>query len=127
MTTEGLPTRADVEDKWTAIIESRMTREEVHFWAEPLMLGDKIDDMMVASALQYLHGFDLTGDKSGDPFLLNHGPPGEYIRSTDDVAQELERWRAHCGEYDADPVGWAQRARETARQRTEERDQRDRT
>lgn len=103
------PNRADIEERWRAIIEGRTTREEVHAWAEPLMFGDKIEDWLVASALQYLHGFDLTGDESGDPFLLNHGPPGAYIRSTDDIAQELERWRARCVEYDADPVGWLQR------------------
>ena len=37
MTTEDQPTRAGIEDKWNAIIEGLMTREEVHAWAERQM------------------------------------------------------------------------------------------
>ena len=77
MTTEDQPTRAGIEDKWNAIIEGLMTREEVHAWAERQMFRDTpFDDMMVGSALQYLHGFDLCESKSGDTWLLGHGPPG---------------------------------------------------
>lgn len=112
--------RVDIEEKWTAIIEGRLTREEVHAWAHPIMLGDDpSDDLMVMSAIQYLDGFDLVNDpESGE--LLRHGAPGDYLRSTAEVAQELQRWRANCVAYDADPVGWSQRARETARRRIDE-------
>ena len=68
---EGVPTRADVIDRWTAIIEGRSTREEVHAWAEPLMFGEKIEDVMGGSALQHLHGFadSILNDAAPDPHL----------------------------------------------------------
>lgn len=111
---DGPPDRAEIESKWTAIIEGRVTREEVHAWAEPLMLGERISDLLVASALQSLHGFDLTTD-------LEHGPPGNYLRSLDTLVEELDLWRAECVEYDMDPEGWVIRARARGRKAAEER------
>jgi hypothetical protein len=119
---EGRPGRADIEQKWLEIIRGSATREEVHEWAEPLMLGDRIEDLMVASALEHLHGFDLTGDGR----LLRHGPPGEYIRSIAEIVDELNRWRQNCDEYDADPEGWVRRARARG-WRASRREQRDRS
>jgi hypothetical protein len=114
------PSRGDVDAMWTAVIEGRLTREQVHAWATPLMSGDnKIDDLMVATAIQHLDGFDLTNDPDEGVFL-RHGPPGEYIMSASDIAKELELWRTECAEYDADPVGWTRRALAAARLRLDE-------
>jgi hypothetical protein len=89
-----------------------MTREEVHEWAEPLMLAVPLDDdLMVASALQYLHGFDLTRDGGS----MRHGPPGEYIRSLSDIADELQRWQRNCREYDLDPDEYVRQHRARGR------------
>jgi hypothetical protein len=87
-----------IEAKWEAVIDGRLTREAVHDWAEPFVLHERGGaDVMVLSALQQLHGFDLTGDRSGDPFELTHGPPGQYIRSI----EGLSRYRpADDGEPD---------------------------
>jgi hypothetical protein len=73
VTAEGFPDRAEVEAKWEAVIDGRLTREEVHDWAEPFVLDERSDDVMVLAALQQLHGFDLTGERSGDPFKVTHG------------------------------------------------------
>jgi hypothetical protein len=76
------------------------------------------DDVMVMNAIQYLDGFDMTNDpKTGR--LLRHGLPGEYVRFISEVADELERWRARCVDYDADPEGWSLRAQEAARRHVE--------
>jgi hypothetical protein len=121
VTPEGFPDRAEVEAKWEAVIDGRLTREEVHDWAEPFVLDERSDDMMVLTALQQLHGFDLTGDRSGDPFkVTHHGPPGQYIRSIEEVAAQLTKWRNRCVEYDADPASYLQRARDAAVRRIAE-------
>jgi hypothetical protein len=100
---------------WAAIIDGRLSREAVHDWAEPFMLGDRIDDLMVGTALQYLHGFDLTTESSADRYLA-HGPPGRYIRSVSDITEERQRWRACCAKYDADPAEFVRLERERAQQ-----------
>jgi hypothetical protein len=69
-------------------------------------------DVLVMQALQYLHGFDLTY-RSDDRRLIGHGPPGEYVRTLGQVAQELTAWVGRCAAYDADPERWlADRRRE---------------
>ena len=108
------PTRLDVESKWSAVVDGRISREAAHDWAEPLMLADyqTQPDTMVMQALQHLHGFDLS--QGDDERLVHHGPPGTYVRPPEDIAAELEAWRLRCQEHDADPVGWAARQRQTA-------------
>jgi hypothetical protein len=75
---------------------------------------------MVGSGLQYLHGLDMTA-RLETPNLISHGGLGRYVLSADEVAARLEYWLGMCREYDDDPEGFAQRARERARQRIAER------
>ncbi len=101
----AIPDRAEVEARWAGIAQGTADREETHEWAEPRMvLGERSDDLMVMtrpSVRPWLrHDLPLRG---GD--LVGHGPPGAYVRSAEDVADELQRWRDKCIDYDADPVG----------------------
>jgi hypothetical protein len=61
-------------------------------------------DLLVMQALQYLHGFDMT-HRSPDGNLIGHGPPGSYVRSLEEIGEELDAWRDRCQAYDADPEG----------------------
>jgi hypothetical protein len=111
------PTRSEIDEWWQGIIEGRVTREAAHAWAEPLMFAEYSTqpDLMVMSALQSLHGFDMTFDPP-DRNVIRHGPPGEYYRTIDEIAADYKRWRSKCEEVDRDPDGWRQRARERAEQ-----------
>jgi len=64
---------------------------------------------MVGSALQYLHGFTMAFLPE-TPHLIHHGPPGEYVKSKEDIRVEFNRWQERCAEYDEDPEGYRQRA-----------------
>jgi hypothetical protein len=104
--------RVAIEEKWIALVEERLSRETVHAWADPLVRGDdRFDDVPSMTALQYLHGFDLV-HAPGEVFGVRHGAPGDYVRSLDEVGQELERWRQMCADYDCDPADWLRRARQ---------------
>jgi hypothetical protein len=70
-------------------------------------------DMMVMTVLQHLHGFDMTFDPPR-PTVLRHGPPGEYYRTLDEIADEYSRWRRNCEEFDRDPDRYRQRVRKRA-------------
>jgi len=107
------PTRTRIEAEWRGIINGTTSREVVHQWAESLMLGDDTLDPMVATALQYLHGFALVTGSGG---RLRHGGPGKYLRSIDEVADELDRWLTNCREYDTHPRRYMKRKSEQARQ-----------
>lgn len=103
------PTRAVVEARWMALIEGQATRDEVHAWAAPWVEFDPfIGQPLVESALQSLHGFDLTRDPE-QPNLLTHGGEGEFVHSDADIADGLSRWKRRCVEHDADPVGFRSR------------------
>jgi hypothetical protein len=106
------PRRVDIEAHWRDLIAGAVSREAVNLWAEPFVLGDEVLEPLVASALQSLHGFDLV---TVSPGRLRHGGPGEYLRSIDEVAAELDRWVADCREYDIDPRGYMKRSWERAR------------
>ena len=110
------PSRQDIQAWWRGVIDGSVTREAAHEWAEPLMFAHYAEqpDMMVMTALQYLHGFDMTF-MPPDRNVISHGPPGEYLRSTADIEDELSRWLANCKEYDRDPEGYGQRARARGR------------
>jgi hypothetical protein len=85
---------------------------------------DSPADVMVTQALQYLHGFDMTY-RSADRRLIGHGPLGEYVRSLEQVAAELDAWLERCDAYDADPTKWlADRRREAEAAVQREREQR---
>ena len=106
------PSRQDIEAWWRGLIDGDVAREAAHDWAEPLMFAHYAEqpDMMVMTALQYLHGFDLTSDPR-EPNITRHGPPGQYRRSTDDIARELSRWLVNCEDYDRDPDDYRRRAK----------------
>lgn len=110
------PTREHIESWWLGILECRTSREDAHDWAEPLMFAEysTTPDAMVMSALQYLHGFDLTFSPP-DRNLVRHGPPGEYLKTLDDVRGDFERWQADCVAYDRDPDGFSARQRVATR------------
>jgi hypothetical protein len=83
---------------------------------------DPHPDVLVMQALQYLHGFDMTY-RSDDHRLVGHGPPGEYLRTLGQVAEEFDAWVDRCAAYDADPEGWsAERRREAEAYVREERE-----
>ena len=71
-------------------------------------------DLLVMQALQYLHGFDLT-HRSPDGNLIGHGLPGSYVRSPEEIGEELDSWRDRCQAYDPDPEGWVAARRAEAR------------
>jgi hypothetical protein len=110
--------RAAVEAAWREVIAGERTRESVHDWSVPWVEGDaahnRPKDLMVGSGLQYLHGLDMTA-RPETPNLISHGGPGNYVLSADEVAARLGHWLGTCREYDDDPEGFVQRARERAR------------
>jgi hypothetical protein len=92
--------RGEVHTKWLALVNGQVTREEIHDWTVPWVEGDAElpdDEPLVSSALQTLHGYQA--------LRSNDGSPG-YLRSDEDVAQGLAKWRADCSAFDADPAGW---------------------
>jgi hypothetical protein len=117
MTDSGrLPTRHEVDDVWAAVAEGRMTREEAHDWAEVLMFSDELsDDVMAMSAVQHVHGLDMTY-RSEDGRLIGHGPPGAYVRTLAQVQADLDQWRGRCREFDTDPEGFRERNQARVRQ-----------
>lgn len=117
------PSREDVASRWQAVARGDVPREVASQWAEPLMFAefDTRPDVLVMQALQHLHGFDMTY-RSEDHRLVGHGPPGEYVRTLGQVAEEFDAWVARCAAYDADPEGWsAARRREAETHVREER------
>lgn len=132
MDTVQPPSREDVASRWQAVARGDVTREECSRWAEPLMFAEfaRTPDVMVLEAIQHLHGFDMTY-RSDDLRLIGHGPPGPYVRSLSEVADEFDAWMEQCAAYDQDPERWlADRRRmaesyvreERARQAREGRD-----
>jgi len=115
------PTREQIEGRWLALIEGRVSREAVHEWSvqwvEPWRAQRGVDndvyvdDPMVWNGLLCLHGFDMTAQPER-PNLVKHGPPGLYVHSHQHIVAELSRWRTRCVDYDADPEGFRRRARE---------------
>jgi hypothetical protein len=109
------PTRAEVTSRWQKVARREVSREVVSRWAEPLMFTefDSQPDVMVMSAVQYLHGFDMTS-RSNDGRLVGHGPPGNYLRSLREVAELLDEWVAKCVAFDGDPERWRAERRAAA-------------
>lgn len=101
------PTRDGVLSRWQAVARGEVEREAMSRWAEPLMFARFVrqPDVLVMQALQYLHGFDMTY-RSDDGRMIGHGPPGAYVRTLEEVGQELVAWIERCDAYDADPEGW---------------------
>lgn len=109
------PSRHDVSLLWRAVASGMTAREGASQWAEPLMFArySSRPDVLVMQALQYLHGFDMTY-RSDDRRMIGHGPPGEYVRTLEEIAAEFEAWVERCIAYDADPDGWLRERRREA-------------
>lgn len=94
-----------------------LTREIVCSWTVPWVEGvAEALDPMVNSAMQWLHGFDLTASK---PWTHGHDRldecaqrsysthlDSEYETPLTEVRDLLEEWQADCAAYDADPEAW---------------------
>lgn len=95
---EPWPTRDEVLEVWSGLLGGRLDRESVHEWTVPWIEFSPgiAPDPMVKSALYSLHGYD-SAYNPGTPHLVHHGPPGVYIRTMEEIEQELDRWRAACG------------------------------
>lgn len=113
---ESSPDRFDVEIEWIALIDAKLTREEVHAWASRWVEGHPTQklDVMILNALQQLHGFDLKIDDD-DGTTLRHGGEGRYLHSLAHMRSAFEEWKENCKLYDADPGGYARRAVNRAR------------
>jgi hypothetical protein len=83
-------TRADVEEKWMAFAEERMTATEVHAWADQ-RIREVGHEPLAIHGLQNLHGLSA--------------PP--FRGSSDEVLRGLADWQAECVAYDRDPDGWS--------------------
>src|SRR5690349_8231917 len=83
-------TRAEVDEKWTALAEGRESSADVHAWADR-HVREVGHEPLAEHGLQDLHG--LTG-------RTNPGSSGEILR-------RLAEWRSECAAYDRDPDGWS--------------------
>ena len=101
------PSREEVATLWQAVARGETPREAACRWAEPLMFASFAPDidLLTMQAVQYLHGFDMAY-RSEDRRFVGHGPPGPYVRSLAQVAEEFKAWVERCAAYDADPEGW---------------------
>ncbi|WP_055589611.1 hypothetical protein [Peterkaempfera griseoplana] len=60
------PTLDEIEDRFVALVEGRLTRDEVDRWAGRWVTVDKLDwDDVSWWALSLLYGIDLPADESG--------------------------------------------------------------
>ncbi|MFI9310618.1 hypothetical protein [Streptomyces triculaminicus] len=60
------PTLHEIEDRFVAIVEGRLTRDEVDRWAGRWVTDDGLDwDDVSWWALSLLHGIDLPAGESG--------------------------------------------------------------
>ncbi|MFI0355300.1 hypothetical protein [Actinomadura sp. 9N407] len=63
------PTLDEIEARFVALVEGRVTRDEADRWAAPLVADDRLGwDDLSWWALNLLHGIDLPTDK-GDGYL----------------------------------------------------------
>ncbi|WP_327419740.1 hypothetical protein OG763_43120 [Streptomyces sp. NBC_01230] len=104
------PSREEVSACWKALIFGDLSRETAHGWAAPWVEGPgdtDYPDPLVLTALQFLHGFDLSVDPQ-HPGLVRHGQGIAWCRSIKDISDEFSRWQANCAFYDSDPQLWRQ-------------------
>ena len=116
MTVPEQATRTTVEDVWQAVLDGTLSRDVAHDWAARWIEADdpQINDLMVLSALQRLHGFDLVW-VDVERTTVRHGGSAAYVHSLGDIRQAFANWQNDCRGYDADPAGYVQRKREAAR------------
>lgn len=111
------PGRDQIMAWWTALIKGLVTREATHAWAAQWVENEEanISDPMVTSALQNLHGFDLSY-LPGKENITQHGMSdtiSRYMYSSDEIASEFARWIDNCSQYDESPdeYSWKLRIR----------------
>ena len=117
------PGRADIEQMWRAVIAGERSKEEISACVEPIMLAEFSPDFdaMTATALQWLHGFDLVADAT-DTTALRQGGPGDYLRSISEVNAQLERWLEECEDYDRNPQAFMRARFSQSREASTEHD-----
>ncbi len=115
--TEQVPGVEDVERRWLEMIDGRRSREEVSAWAARWVEGDEPVAItgVVGLGLFYLHGADLVRVGGAGSDLVRHGGGGPYLRSVDELGEDLSYWRSQVRQHAADPVGWRRRRMEQAR------------
>lgn len=93
---------------WRDLVAGLRSREEVHRWVAP-WVEDRwadVSDPPTMTALETLHGFDMTYDLSR-PRVVRHGPGDRYVHSSRVIADQLDRWLEACQRYDVHPgAGW---------------------
>ncbi|MFD8412119.1 hypothetical protein ACFV2Q_10235 [Streptomyces sp. NPDC059650] len=77
------PTLDEIEDRFVALVEGRLTRDEVDRWAAGWVTQDELDwDDLSWWALSLLHGIDLF-----------EGPGGGYLHGDEQVRLWLAELR----------------------------------
>lgn len=116
MTVPEQATRKTVEHVWRAVLDGTIDRDEAHRWAARWIEADdpQINDLMVLSALQRLHGFDLVWTDVAKT-AVRHGGSEAYVHSSSAISQAFLTWLDDCRSYDADPAAYVQRKRAAAR------------
>lgn len=86
-----------------------MTREAACQWAESIRHEDfdfALNSLLIR-ALELFTQFDLTY-RCREPVEVGHGPPGDYVRTSDDIARSLVTWVKNYDGYVADPEAWTE-------------------
>jgi hypothetical protein len=101
------PGRSECEEKWTDLIDGRLTRDAVRSWAVAFS-STPIEDQMVRRALGSLAGFAEVSTENLREIITDAPPVGEFLRSMTFIAEHLQHWRNNCQVLDADPEQWRQ-------------------
>lgn len=106
------PSRREVEEWWSRLVEGGLSREDAHALAAPWVEehDSAINDPMAKSGLQQLHGCNLKHDLDR-PNVMSHRRGEAYVHSDREIAERLVTWRENCLLHDADPEGYARSAR----------------
>jgi hypothetical protein len=97
------PSRDEIEERWVALIEGRVTRDEVSHWASRHFNDGGVDEPCIKRGLGQLFSFKLVSEE-GNPLGLAEPPPvGEYLWTITELADRLNEWKSWCVKIDADP------------------------
>ncbi|MEV6244289.1 hypothetical protein [Lentzea sp. NPDC051838] len=115
MTLPEQATRTTVAEMWRAVLDGSLSQDDAHTWAARWIEADdpQIDDLMVLSALQRLHGFDLVWTNE-EKTTVRHGGSAAYVHSASDISQAFIQWLDDCRSHDTDPAGYLERKRAAA-------------
>jgi hypothetical protein len=97
-----MPTRQEIEEVWTRLEAGSLDRQSAHEWAVPWVeeFDHLINDPMVLSAVQTLHGFIMRKQ------VGSNRSAEKYLFSDADIAIEHRAWKADCETYDKNPGAW---------------------